>query len=272
MVDSKYLIRDGVGKYFDLYKGLTTNCKPNTKTLSQIYPNFKQSKVLQIEKLQLTNLKDYKPEYVCETKQTPNNKLVKLGRIPIPYRPIDEFEITSMELGLEETSDGFYQLRGYSHNDTGIAKITVDPDNEYTAIDTSLFHYNLFETINGKSIKFHGHSIFLPNLYIELSHTVKDQVKIVNEHTVLSTGSIPIRGTKFELLIRPTDKLFTYTFQTTEHTDLKRFEDAVMTSKKDSKLQSYLVDVVPANLVDFVEEETKRTEVKIDDLCSRSFP
>lgn len=261
MVDSKYLIRDGPGKYFDLYKGLTTNCRANTQTLSQIFPNFDEAKVLQIEKLQLKNLRDFKPEHVCETKQTPSEKLVKLGRLPIPYRPIDEFEITSMELGLEKTSDGFYQLRGYSHNSTGIAKVTVDPDNEYTAIDTSLFHYNLFETINGKSIKFHGHSIFLPNLYIELSHIVKDQVKVVNEHTVLSTGSIPIRGVKFELLIRPPD-LFAYSFQTTEHTEINRFERAVMTSKKDSKLQSYLVDQVPKNLVDFVKQETKRTEVK----------
>ena len=120
-----------------------------------------------------------------------------------------------MELGLEKTSDGFYQLRGYSRSNIGIAKITADPDNEFTAIDTSIHHASSseFKTINGKSIEFHGHSIFLPNLYIELSHKVKDQVKVVNEHTVLSTGSVPIRGAKFELLIRPND-LFAYTFQT----------------------------------------------------------
>ena len=169
-----------------------------------------------------------------------------------------------MELGLEKTSDGFYQLRGYSRSNIGIAKITADPDNEFTAIDTSIHHASSseFKTINGKSIEFHGHSIFLPNLYIELSHKVKDQVKVVNEHTVLSTGAVPIRGAKFELLIRPND-LFAYTFQTTEHTDLKQFENAVMTSKRDSELQSYLVKDVPKNLVDFVKKETKRTEVSL---------
>ena len=264
MVNSKYLTRDGAGNYFNIYEGLTTNCRANTQTISQIFPNFDESKVLQIERLHLTNLKDYKPEYVCETKQTHSQKLVKLGQLPIPYRPIHEFEIKNMELGLEKTSDGFYQLRGYSRSNTGIAKITVDPDNEFTAIDTTLHHASSseFKTINGKSVEFHGHSIFLPNLYIELSHRVKDQVKVINEHTVLSTGSVPIRGAKFELLNRPYD-LFAYTFQTTEHTDLKKFENVVMTSERDSELQSYLVKNVPKNIVDFVKKETKRTEVSI---------
>ena len=47
VINSKYSTRDGAGNYFNMYKGLTTNCRANTQTILQIFPNFDESKVLQ---------------------------------------------------------------------------------------------------------------------------------------------------------------------------------------------------------------------------------
>ena len=87
------------------------------KTLSELIPNFDETKLKQFYNLHVYNLKDFKPcsDGIVSLSQNASyeNKIIHLGILVHPYRPVPELQIENLILSIEVSStDGSYRLIG----------------------------------------------------------------------------------------------------------------------------------------------------------------
>ena len=268
-IDVKYLVKDGIGNFAKSFSGLT-NCQANSQLLSEVITDFTKHQVINFAGLTLRNLGNARVQQVCQTSD--GSKLIKLGTLPTTYKPIAEFNIKDMEIGVKvvkssgkEEKNQFILLQGRVSNTTHFISVeTVLRRMGSTVIQNHKGKVDL-KSVNGKPVHFYNYTkLLLDKMKIAISGKF---IRITDENTIMTNennGSI-ISSINSDIVLDE-HKIY-YTFDTQNGEQIDKMSNIINSQRLKERLRRYIHRRVPKKIKETVTNSSTITKVGYMIIC-----
>lgn len=268
-IDANTLVKDGIGNFAKSFSGLT-HCQANSQLLSEVISDFVKHQIVNFAGLLLKNLGNARVQQVCQTSD--GSKLIKLGALPITYKPIKEFLIKDMEIGVKVVNNNannnigaqvnkqFILLQGRVSNTTHFISVeTVLHRMGSTIIQNHKSKVNL-NSVNGKPVHFYNYKkLSLDKMKIVISGKI---VRITDQSTkIWNDDGSEITNINSDIVLDE-HKIF-YTFDTQSSVQIRKMLKVFNMQRRNDNLKRYIRRNVPRKIRETIANSSTITKVYI---------
>ena len=181
------------------------------QTISEIIPNFDEAKLQQFYKLNVYNLKEFKPYAVCYHKSASSSsssryKIIHLGTLLEPYRPVRELQIENLRLAIQVFADESYRLIGITR--PWQRSLSPFDNSRYTSVEITRDGYTdikiqnmptVLRAVNETTLNFYGFAGIASKLFMQIKNE-DGSIYLSAPRLCLTKDGFTVRDTAVEMM------------------------------------------------------------------------